>query len=98
VNSEVRQALCERQLLAIQPDGTLKVDYVVGALLGTCAVPAFSLVVNQADVANGTSNWSVHYLANMAVEWRVLADRQHRLTAFPSAEQLVEHRLRLPCR
>ena len=85
----VERNLVERGVLGPDTNGTMRVDTAVGAVLGTCAFPSFSIVVTRTGL-HGSSTWSIHYLAHMAVERRSLADERTVFTGLASVGQVVD--------
>jgi hypothetical protein len=71
----------------------VQMDDVVGALLGTCAYPSFSITVSQAGAEGrgvGVSAWSIHYLSEMAVEHRVTPENNHMFTGYAAVDQVID--------
>jgi hypothetical protein len=82
-------SLQRRGLMNVLSGGGVQLDEVVGAVLGTCAYPTFSIVVHQAS-PRGSTEWSIHYAAEIAVERRRPSDERYVFTAFASAGQLLD--------
>lgn len=83
------QSLQRRGLMNVLPDGTVQLDNLVGALLGTCVYPSFIIAVRQTS-PRGTVSWSIHLLGEMAVEQRHLEDERYLFIAYAAAGRVLQ--------
>lgn len=84
-----------RDLVRIAEDGTRQVDEVATALLGTCAFPAYSLVLTVNPPSGLAEQHFFHHLEGLTVQHSVAEAGIHRFDAVLSADDL-DRRLAAP--
>jgi hypothetical protein len=88
--ASAERSLRARRLVSKAEDGTIQMDQVVMALVGTCAVPEFSLVLTSEAPDTGRIVHYFHATHLLAVEHSNPEPGVHLFEALSGAEAIVE--------